>query len=208
MDEPLDREAKVRQALELADYRARVADMYGAVRGGDDGLETWSRWVDARDRLLSTHPQSPLVGSFLDSPLPYFDHDPSWRLTGVVEAEPGDDLAIEERDGSVRRFERLGVVDFDRDGQSYRLPIYWADSYGGGWFLPFRDATSGDTTFGSGRYLIDGAKGADLGTVDGRLVLDFNYAYHPSCVWGDWLCPLPTAEARLDLAVTVGERSI
>ena len=73
-------------------------------------------------------------------------------------------------------------------------------------FLPFRDGTSGNQTYGGGRYLLDTAKGADLGTEDGGLVLDFNFAYHPSCVWDDrWSCPLAPPGNRLDIEVLAGE---
>ncbi|MGH8946946.1 MAG: DUF1684 domain-containing protein, partial [Acidimicrobiia bacterium] len=62
-------------------------------------------------------------------------------------------------------------------------------------------------TYGGGRYLLDSAKGADLGSADGSIVLDFNYAYHPSCVHSPrWSCPLSPPENRLDFAVRAGER--
>ena len=75
-------------------------------------------------------------------------------------------------------------------------------------FLPFRDATSGNTTYGGGRYLLDTAKGADLGSAGDALVLDFNFAYHPSCVYDPkWVCPLAPLANRLAVAVEAGELS-
>jgi uncharacterized protein (DUF1684 family) len=87
------------------------------------------------------------------------------------------------------------------------LDVFWLDAYGGGVFLPFRDATAGGTTYGGGRYLLDTAKGADLGSdPDGRLILDFNFAYHPSCHYSPrWSCPLAPPGNRLTAAITVGE---
>jgi hypothetical protein len=80
------------------------------------------------------------------------------------------------------------------------------DTYGGGVFLPFRDATSGLHTYGGGRYLLDTAKGADLGHTGNLVVLDFNFAYHPSCVYSPrWSCPLPPAENTIALRVEAGE---
>ena len=65
----------------------------------------------------------------------------------------------------------------------------------------------GTTTYGGGRYLLDTVKGADLGTEDGRLVLDFNYAYNPSCAYDpSWACPLAPPGNRLAIAVEAGER--
>jgi uncharacterized protein (DUF1684 family) len=74
-------------------------------------------------------------------------------------------------------------------------------------FLPFKDATSGHETYGAGRYLLDTIKGADLGSVDNQLVLDFNFAYHPSCHYNPrWVCPLAPIENRLPFPVKAGER--
>ena len=77
------------------------------------------------------------------------------------------------------------------------LELYWLEGYGGGLFVPFADATSGRETYGAGRYLLDTVKGADLGQRGGRLVLDFNFAYQPSCAYDPrWTCPLtPPAQS-------------
>ena len=90
---------------------------------------------------------------------------------------------------------------------AHELELYWLDAYGGGLFLPFRDATGGDETYGAGRYLLDTVKGADLGMDGGRLVLDFNFAYHPSCAYDPrWACPLSPPANRMDVPVRAGER--
>jgi uncharacterized protein (DUF1684 family) len=84
--------------------------------------------------------------------------------------------------------------------------------YGGGLFLPFRDATSGVETYGGGRYLFDTVKNTDGGCLEitpgsPHVVIDFNYAYHPSCCYDPrWACPLAPPENRLALAVRAGER--
>ena len=87
------------------------------------------------------------------------------------------------------------------------LDVWWLASYGGGLFLPLRDATAGDTTYGAGRYLLDTVKGADLGrTRDGGWVVDLNFAYNPSCAYDPaWACPLAPAGNRLETPVPVGE---
>ena len=84
--------------------------------------------------------------------------------------------------------------------------MWWLASYGGGVFVPLKDSTAGATTYGGGRYLIDTVKGADLGGHDGTLVLDFNFAYNPSCAYDPmWACPLAPAGNVVDAAVTAGE---
>jgi len=104
-------------------------------------------------------------------------------------------------------FSRIGWVRFAIDGTPCRLSVFWLNEYGGGIFIPFRDATSGRETYGGGRYLWDSAKGADLGSEDDELVLDFNYAYHPSCVYDPiWSCPLAPQENWLPVPINGGER--
>ena len=84
-----------------------------------------------------------------------------------------------------------------------------APRYAGGLFVPFADATSGRETYGAGRYLLDTVKGADLGgdALAGRLVLDLNFAYNPSCAYSPaWTCPLAPAGNTLAVALPGGER--
>ena len=77
----------------------------------------------------------------------------------------------------------------------------------GGVFLPFKDLTAGSSTYGAGRYLLDTAKGADLGLERGLLVVDFNFSYHPSCRYDPaWQCPLAPPESVLAAAIEAGEK--
>ena len=111
--------------------------------------------------------------------------------------------------GDALSFSRLGEVRLPLPGGARTLALYWMAGYAGGIFLPFRDTTNGSATYGAGRYLLDTAKGADLGgdVAAGRLILDFNFAFHPSCAFDPrWSCPLAPPDNRLDIAVEVGER--
>jgi uncharacterized protein len=90
-----------------------------------------------------------------------------------------------------------------------RLDVWWLAQYGGGLFVPLRDATAGTDSYGGGRYLLDTAKGADLGGTARKIVLDLNFAYHPSCRYNPrWECPLAPAGNRIDAAVRAGERML
>lgn len=195
--------------LDLADYRRRVTDLYGTVRRSPDPVEAWTQWRSDRDAMLSTHPQSAVPAadrsSFEGSP--FFAYDASWRLIAEVEPTDADTVLIDNSGSGSTRFIRFGTAHTEFDGRPVALDVYWLDSYGGGIFLPFRDLTNGKETYGGGRYLLDTAKGADLGGEDGELVLDFNFAYHPSCVWDDrWSCPLAPPGNHLDFEVCAGER--
>lgn len=193
--------------LDLADYRRRVSDSYADVRSGGAGEDVWLRWRAARDELFRSHPQSALTPQARHSfeGLNYFPYDPAWRVVAEVEPAGDGQLAISHSaEGSTRfvKFGRVPVADS-------HLAIYWLDAYGGGIFVPFRDETSGRTTYGGGRYLLDTVKGADLGQDGGKLVLDFNYAYQPSCAYNPfWSCPLAPPENRLPFPVEAGERFV
>ena len=105
----------------------------------------------------------------------------------------------------------IGRVSFTVENKRAVLSIYWLDLYGGGLFLPFRDATSPQESYGGGRYLFDTIKGSDPVPVAGaqgwsRIMLDFNYAYNPSCSYNiRWVCPLAPAENVLAVAIRAGE---
>jgi uncharacterized protein (DUF1684 family) len=193
--------------LDLWDYRRRVCDIYRRVRERGLGPESWTGWVAERDDLFATHPQSPIEDRSRFGGLPYFPYDSAWRTSGRF--TPSDDeLAVVDHsaDGSTR-FVKIGVVEFEAAGIQGRLEVLWLDSYGGGIFLPFRDATNGGSTYGGGRYLLDTVKGADLGHADDEIVLDFNFAFHPSCVHSErWSCPLAPPANRLPFPVEAGER--
>jgi uncharacterized protein len=196
-------------SLELWDWRRRIADLYAEVRAAADPAAGWRRWVEVREALFRRHPQSPVPepARVAFAGLRHFDYDPAARvLTGFKPAPAARRAADGGRDGriSLRRFART-------EGLAARfgaeLDVWWIEGYGGGVFLPFLDATSGGETYGGGRYLLDTVKGADLGRDGERVILDFNFAYFPSCAYAPaWVCPLPSPANRLPAPIRAGER--
>jgi uncharacterized protein len=200
------------EELELLDWKRRIFELYRRVRHQSvmDPAAAWSLWRSGRDELFRTHPQSPLPTDERDrfEGLHYFDYDPSLRFLVEVEEAAAHRFEIPTSDGSVMSFTRVGTAFFELDGSTHELELYWLDSYGGGIFVPFRDATSGTETYGAGRYLLDTVKGADLGTEDGKPIFDFNFAYNPSCSYDDkWGCPLAPPPNHLAVEVRAGERN-
>ena len=125
----------------------------------------------------------------------------------LAELVPTDPRHI-DGDDEVPGMTHIGTLRFALDGAPQQLGAYWLDGYAGGLFVPFADATSASETYGGGRYVLDAAKGADLGTTDDRIVLDFNLAYAPSCAHDPRRrCPLAPAANRLRVPVRAGERS-
>ncbi len=198
--------------LDLADWRRRVAAIYETLRA-DERPEPMRlvAYRAARDRLFSEHPSSPVPPDERRSfrGVAYWRHDPSLRFTARLEPDP-DALPLDlprSGEGPSFPYARIGWVRFVVDGTPCSLAVYWMNEYAGGIFIPFRDATSGDESYGAGRYLWDSAKGADLGSDGEELVLDFNYAYHPSCVYdARWSCPLAPQENWLPVPIRAGER--
>ena len=194
--------------LELLDYRRRVHTLYGEVRAQivTDPIAAHSRWRAGRDRLFGTHPQSalPAHDRARFTGLAYTAYDPAFAFSASVRPLPHERYDVGTSTGDVIPFVRFGAVDLPVG----TLEVFWLGAYGGGVFLPFRDRTSGKTTYGGGRYLLDTAKGADLGAdvVSGSLRLDFNFAYHPSCHYDpQWVCPLAPPANRLEVAIEAGE---
>jgi uncharacterized protein (DUF1684 family) len=198
--------------LALADWRRRVFALYDALRRDNRaGPMRAVAFRAGKDRLFAEHPSSPIPPEARPEfrGLVYWRHDPALRFDLALEPDPDAPKAQVPRssgDGGLA-FRRIGHVAFELHGTGVRLAVYWMEGYAGGIFVPFRDATSGMTTYAGGRYLWDSIKGADLGGEGGRLVIDFNYAYHPSCAYDDrWSCPLAPEENRLSLPIEAGER--
>lgn len=194
--------------LALWDWRRRLSELYTTVRA-EPGPDGWALWRSTRDALFRTHPQSPVAArAAWFTGLPLYDYDPALRFAVVTIAVAGGAaiLADAGRDGTVS-FTPFALTQGLSGLLGAELTLYWIGGYGGGVFLPFTDATSGHETYGGGRYLLDTIKGADLGQdPDGRAILDFNFAYNPSCAYSDrWTCPLSPPENRLPVPVRAGE---
>ena len=161
-----------------------------------------------KDAFFKTSPHSPIPTeerAAFDG-LPYYPIDEDLVFDGLrLEPYAGDepsDFQIPTSDGKLRPAHRAGTFSFELDGAPRRLTAYSMD--GGNpdsLFLPFLDQTSGRETYGAGRYL-------DLEPdEDGTYAIDFNQAYHPSCVYApQYSCPLTPAENRLATRIEAGER--
>ena len=138
--------------------------------------------------------------------LPYFAVDEALRFEGLtLEPYSGSEPAsfqIPTSDGKLRDAERAGVFRFEIGGTTHTLTGYtFAHGHSESVFVPFLDGTSGKESYGAGRYL-------DVYPEDdGTYALDFNLAYHPSCVYDvKFSCPLTPAENRLPVRIEAGER--
>lgn len=199
-------------ALQIADWRRRVFGLYAGVRhlSVQDPAAGHELWRSGRDELFAGHSSSPLLpddrAAFTG--LPVAAYDPDWRFEVEVHraAQPHRMNVDAGADGTVP-FDLVGAVRLPYLGA---LDVWRIANYGGGLFIPIKDALAGKPggTYGGGRYLIDTVKGADLGPgadVD-SLILDFNFAYNPSCAFDPmWACPLAQPGNTVAVDVPVGE---
>ena len=195
-------------ALDVADWRRRVFALYAEVRDSRDLPAAHDLWRRTRDELFAEHPSSPLLpedrADFTG--LPTRPYEPGWRFELPLLAAPDARLDVETGTDGIVPFERIGLVDVPGVGT---LDVWRLTSYGGGIFVPVKDALAGKHggTYGGGRYLLDTIKGADLGRGGADLVLDFNFAYNPSCAYDPaWACPLAPAGNTVLVDIPVGER--
>jgi uncharacterized protein (DUF1684 family) len=189
-----------------------VAALYDRLRRDEQlGADRAAAFRAAKDRLFAEHPSSPVPADDRRAfpGLRYWPYDEAFALS--AELEPDPDAAPPEvprsGQGSAMPFTRIGSVRFAVHGQPVTLSVFWLNEYAGGIFIPFRDTTNGSETYGGGRYLWDSAKGADLGSDRNEIALDFNFAFHPSCVYDpSWSCPLSPPENWLSVPIEAGER--
>ncbi|TAJ47817.1 MAG: DUF1684 domain-containing protein [Herbiconiux sp.] len=213
--------ARADTALQTADWRMRVFSIYEEVRRlrTVDAAEAHEFWRESRDDLFRLHPASPLLAEDLAgfAGLPIAPYDPAWSFEVSIE-EVGDDdprpRGFEFATGTdgVVPFELLGLARIEGVGT---LDVWRLASYGGGLFVPVKDALAGTPggTYGGGRYLVDTIKGASLNSspmlgieTPQTLVLDFNFAYNPSCAYDPaWACPLAQPGNRVTVEIPVGE---
>ena len=200
-----------RKALDVADWRRRVFAVYDLVRREADPSAAHTLWRRERDDLFARHPASPILPAARATfaGLPVARYDPAWRFeVPLLPVEEARRFEFKTWTDGIVPFELIGIVDVPGVGE---LDVWRLISYGGGIFLPVKDALAGQEggTYGGGRYLLDTVKGADLGegSAPGSLILDFNFAYNPSCAYDSaWACPLAPPGNRVSVEILVGER--
>ena len=159
--------------------------------------------IKRRDRFAVRvrNSASPALAGFtgIDS----FPIDPAWRLTARFEKyDPPKEVLVPSVIGGVDRETCPGAIHFEVGGQTYHLePVL--ESGSDELFIIFGDRTNGLETYGAGRFLY--AKWPDA---EGRLILDFNKAYNPPCVFTPYAtCPLPPSGNRLPIRIEAGEKT-
>lgn len=157
----------------------------------------------AKDHMFLHDPETPIPAEQRDkfSGLSYFPPAPDFVIDGQVEPPPeAGELRMPTSTGDEVTYQRYGVVRFSVDGTPAQLTLFGVEGERD-LFVPFRDATSGNETYGAGRYL-EVAR-----PHDDHIELDFNYAYNPYCAYSEaYSCPLPPLENWLKVPIRAGEK--
>ena len=163
-----------------------------------------SAWRKLRDENFKSGGDSPIPDSLkaaFDS-LDWFPVKREFRITARFEENPEfQRIEMPRSKAGPESYIIAGWAHFTIGGQACRLTCYQANPKDSKTlFVPFRDLTSGETTYGGGRYI-------DTRRAESRVPLDFNRAYNPYCVYNyDYACPVPPEENRLPVAIEAGER--
>ncbi len=169
---------------------------------------------DGRDKEFRDKKESPLKEE--DFPifksLSYFPVDEKFRVEAdFTKTSDEKYFQMPTSSGKTKKYIKFGILNFKLSGKDYFLNVYQADAetllkfpeYADLLFVPFKDATTGKITYGGGRYI-------NIKTPsNGRVILDFNLAYNPSCAYGSdrFSCPIPPKENLLQLEINAGEKN-
>lgn len=164
---------------------------------------------EAKDDYFGTNPHSPIPPEDRESfdGLDYYPPREEYRFElPLHEHEDKATVTVGTSTGGEQDYLRWGEFRFEMDGETVTLQAYKSDPEDDRLWVPFRDVTSGEETYGAGRYL--DLEADTHQTDDDSWILDFNEAYNPTCAYSDhYECPLPPTENWLDVAIKAGEKA-
>ncbi len=157
------------------------------------------QWRESRDDFFAHHYATPLseeaIASFVG--LSYFPGDVAWRFAVVLSQEDSP-VDIESSTGAASLYPGAGMAEVPFPTGHRKLRVLWGEE--DELFIPFRDLTSGVSTYSGGRYVMVDQLAA------GQFVVDLNKATNPYCAYDEeFSCPLPPPGNTLPFPVTAGE---
>ncbi len=157
-----------------------------------------------KDRYFKTSHHSPIPHELRDDffSLEYYSIAENYRFELTLNSyESPEIIEMEESTGSVSNYLRIGYLEFKINEEEVEIHVYQSTDNPDIYFVPFRDKTSGEDSYGAGRYLYPEKKG-DI------FVLDFNLAMSPYCAYSEnYACPLPPYENWLKVRIEAGEKN-
>ncbi|MHB9285896.1 DUF1684 domain-containing protein [Halobacteriales archaeon Cl-PHB] len=173
-------------------------------------------WADAieaqrrrKDEYFGSDPHSPIPQDEREAfdGLDYYPVDADYRFEVDLDRhDDPDEVVVGTSTGGEQTYLEWGEFAVDVDGQVVTIQAYKSDPDDDRLWVPFRDETSGEATYGAGRYLDLEVDSHHLG--GDTWLLDFNEAYNPTCAYSDrYECPLPPTENWLEVPVEAGEKA-
>jgi len=174
----------------------------------EDWKAATSRQRERKDEYFATDHHSPIPPderADFDG-LEYFPVDEDYRFVVDLDRhEDPEEVTVGTSTGGERDYRRWGEFTVDIDGERVTIQAYKGEPGEDRLWVPFRDETSGEETYGAGRYI---DLEADAHRTDGEWILDFNQAYNPTCAYSDrYECPLPPTENWLEVPIEAGEKA-
>ncbi len=183
-----------------------------SLQGGKETPESYKeRILGERQkvaRFMKNSDESPFADTIF-SELYYYGPDPEFRVKARLTPVPEKKLyQLPATNGGTEKYIRYAYADFELKGKNLRLLILepWESNEPKQLFVPFADETSGNTTYGGGRYLnVEKPTGNSQAN---SILLDFNLAYNPYCAYNSkFVCPIPPKENYLDISIEAGEKT-
>jgi hypothetical protein len=149
---------------------------------------------------------SPVKNAINRSAFDFFEPASEYKVkASLVEIPDVGRVEIATNDGTMRPYIKFALAVFEIDGHMDSLTIFIEPTFNADFkkaFIPFRDETNGDSSYGAGRYLDAEIKN------DESIILDFNLAYNPYCAYSEeFICPLPPEENFINMRVEAGEKN-
>jgi uncharacterized protein (DUF1684 family) len=162
-----------------------------------------------KEEYFARNPRSPIPPDQRDrfDGLSYYPVEEDYRFElELEEFDDKDRVTVGTSTGGEQEYLEWGEFTFEVDGETVSLRAYKSDPHEDRLWVPFRDETSGEETYGAGRYL--DLEADTHRTDDGKWILDLNEAYNPTCAYSDrYECPLPPTENWLDVPIKAGEKA-
>jgi uncharacterized protein len=174
-------------------------------QGGEENYaEQIQKEREKTTTFMRTSSDSPFADTTFTA-LNYFPPNPAYKVTAHLHRiEDGETLQIATTDGGREAYTRYAYAEFTVKEQDFRLLILRSVGDKQELFIPFADETSGETTYGGGRYLnLDAPSSAQE-----SITIDFNLAYNPYCAYNPkYVCPIPPRENFLNIPIEAGEKT-
>lgn len=180
--------------------------VYSLNSGNSAYVERIKKLHEEKINFLCLNPESPVKDAINRSAIGFFEPTKKYKVNAEIKEIPDvGRVELATNDGTVRPYVKFARAVFEIDGKIDSLIIFIEPTFNASYkkaFIPFRDETCGEESYGAGRYLDAEIKD------DSYVELDFNLAYNPFCAYDEkFSCPLPPESNYIDFKILAGEKN-